>query len=53
MKAYERKKQFRLFIKYRVRDGKMNQPDGSWIAAPSNSTSGQHLRAGHRVDRRS
>lgn len=45
MRAFDKKKAYRLACKRMVRDGKMPNAEGQWI--PQVGTAGQHIRAGH------
>lgn len=51
MRAWEKKKLYRLMIKRQVQRGLMNIAEGAWISNPG-SSAGRHLAAGHRVGKR-
>jgi hypothetical protein len=50
MRAFDKKKQFRLDCKRMVQHGRMPNADGQWIM--QTGSAGQHIAAGHGTKRK-
>lgn len=50
MRAFDKKKQYRLICKALVRDGRMPNSAGQWVTQVG--TAGQHIAAGHGAKRK-
>jgi hypothetical protein len=52
MRAFEKKKLFKLAIKAQVRAGRINEAGGGWTRNDERNSMGRDLRAGHREGKR-
>lgn len=52
MRAWDKKKAYRLWIKQQIRAGRINQGDGTWIPLNESKTAHRSALMGHREGKR-